>query len=349
MGMDLGFYTFGDLGTGDGNTRPPSPGQRIRDILERVRLADEVGLAYAGIGEHHRPDFAVSSPATVIAAALAQTSRITVGSAVTVLSTEDPVRVFQQFATMDQFSGGRVELLAGRGSFIESYPLFGADLADYDDLFEEKIALLLALDRSTPLSWHGRFRPALQDAVVLPRPLDLPGRGPHLDIQVATGGNPQSSVRAGTLGLPVNYAIIGGRPADFAPLVELYRRTHAEAGHPAESRRVTVSGMGFVAAEGALDFYYPYWHRSMAGIARERGFAMPNRIMYESTAARGGAYAIGTPEQVAEKVVELHAHLHHDRQIFQLDLSGVPQRESLRAIELLGTQVLPLVQEALGA
>lgn len=347
--MELGLYTFGDIATDPLDGVRVSPAQRLREVLERIRLAEEVGLDYAGIGEHHRPDYSISSPSTVIAAALAQTSRITVGSAVTVLSTEDPVRVFQQFATMDLLSQGRVELLAGRGSFIESYPLFGASLDDYDALYDEKIQLLLALDRSERITWSGRFRPALNDALVLPRPFDKPDRGPHLAIAVATGGNPQSSVRAGVLGLPISYAIIGGQPARFAPLVDLYRQASEQSGHDASTRFVSVASMGFVSDDGkrARDFFYPYWHRSMAKIASERGFSMPNRISFESQAAPGGAFFVGGPEEVAERIVALHGVLHHDRQSFQMDLSGVPQKESLRAIELLGTQVAPLVRAAL--
>jgi alkanesulfonate monooxygenase SsuD/methylene tetrahydromethanopterin reductase-like flavin-dependent oxidoreductase (luciferase family) len=258
--------------------------------------------------------------------------------------------VYQQFATMDQMSGGRVELLAGRGSFIESYPLFGLDLGDYDALFEEKIRLLLRLDSGEPVTWRGRFRPGLTDALVLPRPADLPGRGEHLTIAIATGGNPESSVRAATLGLPVSYAIIGGRPAAFGPLVELYRRVSAEKGHPAAKRFVTVAGMGFIADDGAraLRFFAPYYLDSMRRIAAERGFPAPTRQSYEATAARGGAYFVGAPEDVAQRIVELHGLLHHDRQIFQMDLSGVPQKESMRAIELLGTEVKPMVGAALG-
>lgn len=348
--MELGFYTFGDIMADPHTGERVGPGERIRDLLERVRLAEEVGLDYAGIGEHHRDDYAVSSPSTVIAAALAQTSRIHVGSAVTVLSTEDPVRVFQQFATMDQFSGGRVELLAGRGSFIESYPLFGARLEDYDAIFDEKVQLLLALDGGNPVSWSGQFRPGLSEANVLPRPLVKPSLGEHLRIAIATGGNPESSVRAGLLGLPVNYAIIGGRPADFAPLAELYRHAFAEAPAPrGGSASVTVSVMGFVGEtdQGAKDFYFPYYIASLRKIAAERGFPVPNKITYEATAAKGGAYFVGAPESIAERIVDLHAALGHDRQIFQMDLTGVPQRESLRAIELLGTRVKPLVDAAL--
>lgn len=352
MDMELGIYTFGDIHPDpvDG-TRTPV-GRRLRELLERARLAEEVGLDYVGIGEHHRPDYAVTSPSTVIAAALAQTSRIRVGSAVTVLSTEDPVRVYQQFATMDQFSRGRVELLAGRGSFIESYPLFGADLADYDELFEEKIDLLLAIDDNPTLTWSGRFRPPLHRAQVLPRPTtkaaDARRPGERLDIWIATGGNPGSSIRAGRLGLPVNYAIIGGQPRAFAPLVEAYRHTHERAGHPAAGRRVAVSTMGFVADDprGARDLFYPYYEDSLRRISAERGFAPPDRASYEASADPAGALFVGSPEEVADKIVALHADLQHDRHILQMDLSGVPHRESLRAIELLGTRVAPLVREA---
>ncbi|MBK5249287.1 MAG: LLM class flavin-dependent oxidoreductase [Actinomycetales bacterium] len=348
--MELGFYTFGDTMPDPHTRERATPGQRIRDLLERVRLAEEVGLDYAGIGEHHRPEYAVSSPSTVISAALAQTRRIHVGSAVTVLSTEDPVRVFQQFTTMDQFSGGRVELLAGRGSYIESYPLYGANLEDYDDLFDEKVQLLLELDRSNPITWQGRFRPALEAADILPRPVDKPGLGEHLRIGIATGGNPESSVRAGVLGVPVSYAIIGGRPADFAPLADLYREAFTHAQEPRGEASVTVSVMGFVADEdkAARDFFYPYYLDTMKMISAERGFPLPNRITFDATAAKGGAYFVGGPESVAERIVDLHGALRHDRQIFQMDLTGVPQKESLHAIERMGTRVKPLVDAALG-
>ena len=347
--MELGIYTFGDLDTRPGR-QEVTAGQRIREILDRAVLAEEVGLDHVGIGEHHRPDYAISAPSTVISAVLARTSRIHVGSAVTVLSTEDPVRVYQEFATMDQFSGGRVELLAGRGSFIESFPLFGARLEDYDELFEEKLDLLLQIDAGNPVTWSGRFRPPLTDAHILPRPTTKPGLGEHLRIAVATGGSPASSVRAGRLGLPVNYAIIGGEPRRFAPLVDLYRRAHQESGHPAERRSVSVSVHGFVADtdEEAMELFYPYQLDAGTKLARERGFAIPNRISYEAQAGPHGAFVIGSPQTVAEKIVRLHGYLGHDRQNFQMDVSGVPQRESLRAIELLGT-VKELVDAELGA
>ncbi|WP_246054624.1 LLM class flavin-dependent oxidoreductase [Klugiella xanthotipulae] len=347
--MELGFYTFGDIHPDPHTGEIVTPGKAIQNVLERTRLAEEVGLDYVGIGEHHREDYSISSPSTVIAAALAQTHRIHVGSAVTVLSTEDPVRVYQQFATMDQFSDGRVELLAGRGSFIESYPIFGANLADYDALYGEKIDLFAAVGcggtchLGRPVS-----PPPLDGVLVRPRPVDLPGRGPHLNLSIATGGNPRSSLRAGMLGLPVNYAIIGGELAQFAPLARLYREAYARAGRPESTRSVTVSAMGFVATEGARDMCYPYWHESMRRIAEERGFPAPNRITYEATSGPRGAYFVGSPEEVAAKVIHAHEVLGNDRVILQMDLSGVPQQESLRAIELLGTRVKPLVDAELG-
>jgi len=347
--MRLGVYSFGDIHPDPVTNRRTSPAQRMADLLERIRLAEQVGLDFFGIGEHHRPDYAVSAPATVLAAAAGQTSRIGLSSAVTVLSTEDPVRVYQQFATIDLISSGRVELMAGRGSFIESYSLFGADLADYDALYDEKIQLLLDIDAGNPVSWSGRFRPALADAVILPRPYPKPGLGEHLRISVATGGNPESSVRAGILGLPINYAVIGGQPARFAPLVDLYRRAFEQTQRPGAVREVAVSGMGFISDDGrALDRFFPYWLDSMRRIARERRFPMPDRASYEAQAAPGGAYFVGTPEQVAERIVDLHAVLGHDRQGFQMDLSSVPQEDCLRAIELLGTAVAPLVRAELG-
>lgn len=348
-GMELGVYSFGDIHPDPVNGGRVSPAQRLTDLLERIRLADQVGLGVFGVGEHHRADYAVSNPGAVLAAAAGQTSRIALSTAVSVLSTEDPVRLYQQFATIDLISGGRAELLAGRGSFIESYPLFGADLAAYDALFDEKIDLLLRIDAGNPVTWRGEFRPALERAVILPRPFEKPKLGAHLDIRVATGRNPESSVRAGLLGVPINYAIIGGQPARFAPLVELYRRAVTHSERPEPRAAVDVSVMGFVARQGAADTFFPYWLESMRRISSERGFATPNRASYDAQAGPDGAYFVGHPEQVAERIVALHRVLDHDRQLFQMDLSSVPQSLSLTAIELLGTEVLPLVRAELAA
>ncbi len=277
--MQLGVYSFGDIHPHPVTRATTSPAQRVADLLERIRLAEQVGLDFFGVGEHHRPDYAVSSPSTVLAAAAAQTQRIQLGSAVTVLSTEDPVRVYQQFATMDLISRGRIELVAGRGSFIESYALFGADLSDYDALYDEKISLLLRIDDGNPVTWSGRFRPPLNDATILPRPYDKPEWGEHLAISIATGGNPESSVRAGLLGLPVNYAIIGGMPARFAPLVDLYRRAFAQSERERTHSGVTISGMGFVAdtfEQATKTFFRTGWIRC-AGSPGSADFRLPTR------------------------------------------------------------------------
>lgn len=344
--VELGVYSFGDVHQDPVTGASVSSEQRIADLLERARLADEVGLDYFGIGEHHRGDFAVSAIVPVLAAAAAQTKNIKVGSAVTVLSTEDPVRVYQQFATLDLLSGGRAELTAGRGSFIESYPLFGADLNDYEELYEEKIALLLALNeagrKEEPISWSGRFRPALHDATIYPRPVDN-----NLDIWIATGGTPASSVRAARLGTHVMYALLGGPVHGFARHAQLYRAEAAQAGHDVEALRVGVSAVGLVSKNGATDTFYPYYRHLMDGISRERGFSAPNRISYDmQTAPKGGIYA-GTPEQVAEKILLTREHMGHDRHILQMDLASVPQKDVLKSIELLGTEVKPLIEAEL--
>ncbi|WP_299168342.1 LLM class flavin-dependent oxidoreductase [uncultured Arthrobacter sp.] len=339
--MELGIFSFGDIHPNPVTGERVSPEQRMADLLERARLADEVGLHYFGIGEHHRPDYAVSSVVPVLAAAAAQTSKIHVGSAVTVLSTEDPVRVFQQFATLDLLSGGRAELTAGRGSFIESYPLFGAALEDYDALYEEKIDLLLRLDAEERLTWSGRFRPPLQDALILPRP----ARG-QLDIWIATGGTPTSSVRAARLGRPVIYALLGGAVDNFAQHAALYREQFNTDGGAAP--RVGVSGVGLILRNGAREAFRPHWLDSMTRISAERGFPKPSGVTYNMQAARTGALYVGTAEEVAEKIVLTHAAMGHGRHILQLDFSSVPQARVLESIELLGTQVLPLVQDALG-
>jgi probable LLM family oxidoreductase len=341
--MEFGIYSFGDIHPDPVSGARTSPQQRLADLLERARLADEVGLHYFGAGEHHRPDYAVSSVVPVLAAAAAQTRNIRVGSAVTVLSTEDPVRVYQQFATLDLLSGGRAELTAGRGSFIESYPLFGARLEDYDELYEEKLELLLRLDAAERITWHGKFRPPLEDAQILPRPASG-----TLDIRIATGGTMASTERAARLGKPVTYALLGGSVANFERHVQVYRSTAAQAGHDAGSLPVTLAAVGLVLRKNAQETFRPDWLDSMKRISAERGFPTPSAVTYNMQAARTGALFVGSPGQVAEKVLLAHSHLRHDRQIFQLDFSSVPQARVLEAIELLGTEVMPLVNSELG-
>lgn len=345
--MELGIYSFGDIHADPATGVRVSPQQSMADLLERARLADEVGLDYFGIGEHHRKEYSVSSTAPVLAAAAAQTKNIKIGSAVTVLSTEDPVRVYQQFSTIDLISGGRAELTAGRGSFIESYPLFGADLNDYEELYEEKIALLLALNeagrKEAPITWSGKFRSALDNATIYPRPVDN-----DLDIWIATGGTPSSTARAAALGTNVIYALLGGAVSNFARHAQLFRASAAQAGHDAKALKVGVSAVGLVAKDGATDTFYPYWRRVMDDISRERGFSSPNRISYNMQTAPSGAIYAGNPEQVAEKILLTHQHMGHNRHILEMDLASVPQKDILKSIELFGTEVKPLIDAELG-
>jgi probable LLM family oxidoreductase len=344
--MQLGVYSFGDRAPDPFSGEQVSVADRLAQTLERIRLADELGLGFYGLGEHHLDNFAISSPGTVLAAAASITSRITLSSAVTVLSTEDPVRVYQQFTTLDQLSRGRAELLAGRGSFIESFPLFGASLDDYDALFEEKLRLLLEIDRTDPLTWSGRFRAPLDQAHILPRPY-----GEHLRISVGTGGNPESSIRAGVLGLPIVYAIIGGAPERFAPLADLYREAGRSVGHDESALSVTMGGIGLIAknSQEAKDAFFPYWLETMKYGARARGWRVPSRAEYD--VAAGGATAIlaGSPDEIAERLISVGKLTGADRYALQMDWSGVPHPLVMTAIELLGTHVLPQVERELAS
>ncbi len=333
--MELGLATFADLASG------VSPERRMRQLLEEAELADELGLDVFALGEHHRPDFLVSSPAVVLGAIAARTRRIRLSSAVTVLSSDDPVRVFQQFAELDLLSGGRAEIMAGRGSFIESFPLFGHDLDDYDELFSEKLELLLRIRDSDRVTWSGRLRAPLEDAGVWPRPLQDP-----LPVWVAVGGTPQSVVRAGTLGLPLTIAIIGGQPERFVPLVELYRRALEAAGHPPELGRLAINTHAFV-AETSSDADSAFAHsylEMMNRIGRERGWPPAGREQYEALRSPRGALAVGSPEQVAEKILFEHELFGNDRYVGQMSVGAVQHVDVMRSIELFGTRVAPVVR-----
>ena len=335
--MEIGVFTFADTRQGEVGAE-----QRLRDLLEEVALADDVGLDVFGVGEHHRPDFAVSTPAVVLAAAAARTSRIRLTSAVTVLSSDDPVRVFQEFSTLDLLSGGRAEIMVGRGSFIESFPLFGYDLRDYDELFSEKLDLLLRLRDEEHVTWTGRHRAPLAGEGVYPRPLQDP-----LPVWVAVGGTPESAVRAGLLGLPMALAIIGGRPEQFKPFAELHRGAAREAGR--EPPRLSINSHGYVAptAEEALDESFPYVAAAMNRIGRERGWPPMTRADYEASASLRGANFVGTPEQIVEKILFQHDVFRHDRFLVQFTIGGIPHEGILRSIDLLGRQVAPTVRAAL--
>jgi probable LLM family oxidoreductase len=333
--MELGLATFADLSSGI------APAQRMRDLMEEVQLADQLGLDVFAIGEHHRPDFLVSSPAVVLGAAAVKTERIRLSSAVTVLSSDDPVRVFQDFAEVDLLSNGRAEIMAGRGSFVESFPLFGYDLDDYDELYAEKLELLLELREKTHVTWSGRHRSELVDAGIWPRPVQE-----RLPVWVAVGGSPQSVIRAGRLGLPLTIAIIGGQPARFAPLVELYREAAREAGHHPARTRLAINTHAFLAdstAQADSAFASSYL-QMMNRIGRERGWPPSGQREYEALSAPDGALAVGSPEQVAEKILYEHELLGHERYLAQMSVGAVAHRDVLRSIELFGTQVAPLVR-----
>ena len=339
MVMELGVATFADLAGG------VTPEQRMRQLMEEIELADQLGLDVFGVGEHHRPDFLISSPAVVLGAAAVRTQRIRLSSAVSVLSSDDPVRVFQQFAEVDLLSGGRAEIMAGRGSFVESFPLFGYDLDDYDELYAEKLELLLALRQEGPVSWTGRHRAGLTRTTVWPRPVQAP-----LPVWVAVGGSPESVIRAGTLGLPLTIAIIGGAPARFAPLVELYRSSVREAGHHPSVARVAINTHAFVgesSAQADAAFATPYL-QMMNRIGRERGWPPAGRVQYEALRAPDGALAVGEPEQVAEKILLEHSLFANDRYIAQMSVGAVAHADVLRSMELFGTRVAPLVRTELG-
>jgi probable LLM family oxidoreductase len=334
--MEIGVYTFAELGPS------VSPAQRLRNLVEEIELADQVGLDVFGVGEHHRPDFAVSAPAVALAAGAERTERIRLTSAVSVLSSDDPVRVFQDFATLDLLSGGRAEIMAGRGSFVESFPLFGYDLDDYDALFAEHLDLLLALRADERVTWSGTHRSALDHAGVYPRPLQDP-----LPVWIAVGGTPQSVVRAGVLGLPLAVAIIGGAPERFAPLVDLYRDAARQAGRDPEALPVGINSHGFVAptSQDAADRYFPAYAAMMTRIGRERGWPGMTRAQFDAMREPRGALVVGSPQQVIEKVLFQHEIFGHRRFLVQLSVGDLPHRDVLRAIELLGAEVAPAVRE----
>jgi probable LLM family oxidoreductase len=323
--MELGVYTFAELTSAD-----IGPERRLRDLLEEIELADEAGLDVFGVGEHHRPDFAVSAPAVVLGAAAARTRRIRLTSAVSVLSSDDPIRVFQQFAAVDLLSGGRAEIMAGRGSFLESFPLFGYDLRDYDRLFAEKLERLLEI----------RAHPA--ELGVFPQPVQ-----DVLPVWIAVGGTPESALRAGALGLPMALAIIGGLPERFVPFVALHRRAAEEAGHGRVP--VSINSHGYIAdsAERALDESYPYVAAMMNRIGRERGWPPQTRADYDAAAALRGANLVGSPEQVVEKILYQHRLFQHDRFLVQFSVGTMPHDRIMRSIELFGAEVAPVVRREL--
>jgi len=342
--MEIGIYTFGEMTIDPSTGNRISAQERIRNLMEEIELADQVGLDIFAIGEHHRPDFAVSSPAIILAAAAERTTNIRLSSAVTVLSSDDPVRVFQDFSTIDLLSNGRAEIMAGRGSFIESFPLFGYDLEDYDDLFSEKLELLLRLNDSEKITWAGKFRPPIPNRGVYPRPFQE-----KLPIWVAIGGTPESVVRAATLNLPMLLAIIGGLPDRFVPLTDLYRRAAKEAGNDAESLQVGIGSHGFIAddSQKAADLFYPPFADVMTRLGKERGWQPMNRAQYDMMCKPEGALFVGSPQQIIDKILYQHELFQHSRFLIQMSVGTMPHRKLMHAIELYGTVVAPAIREAL--
>jgi probable LLM family oxidoreductase len=340
--MEIGITSFvetkPDIQTGE----VISHAQRLREVVEEIVLAEQVGLDVFGIGEHHRKDYAASSPAVVLAAAASQTKRIKLTSAVTVLSSSDPVRVFQDFATLDGISNGRAEIMAGRGSFIESFPLFGYDLNDYDELFEEHLELLLKIRGSEKVTWKGGHRPAINDLGVYPRPVQN-----SLPIWVGSGGNRDSAIRAGLLGLPLMLAIIGGSPMQFEPLVQLYKKAAAHAGHDESRLKVGSHSIGFVAenTDLAADTFFPSTQAGMNKLGKERGWAHYDRSSFDAARSFEGALYVGDPETVAQKIIHLRKNVGVTRFMMYVPLSTMPHDQVMRAIELLGTEVAPRVRE----
>lgn len=337
--FELGVFTFGDHGPDPRSGALIHPAERLRQVIEEAALCEEVGLDVFGVGEHHRADFPISAPEVVLAAIAERTKRIRLTSAVTVLSSDDPVRVFQRFATLDLLSLGRAEIIVGRGSFIESFPLFGYDLNDYERLFEEKLELLLAIRANEVVSWRGATRAPLHAQAVQPRPLQA-----HLPIWVGVGGTPESAWRAGTLGLPMALAIIGGLPERFAPFAGIHREALVAAGHPRQPLAVT--GHAFLAddAHAAADAAFPAYAAVMGRIGRERGWPPMTRAQYDAMRAPRGALFVGDAEQVTEKILFQHELFGHDRALFQVGLGTLPHRDVLRAIEILGGEVAPRVR-----
>lgn len=338
--MEFGLSSFGDLNPTREDGPPIDPAVRIRNLLEEIRVADEVGIEVFGLGEHHRPDYAISAPEIVLAAAAAQTSRIRLSSAVTVLSSADPVRVYQDFATLDLVSGGRAEIWAGRGSFIESFPLFGQDLADYDELYAEKLDLLLTIREHEIVTWSGRHRPAIDGRGIYPRAVQQP-----LPVWLASGGTLESARRAGALGLPMILAIIGGQWRRFRTVLDVHRHAARSNGHSP----VAINSLGYVARDSqtALADYYPAYTAAMRRVARERGWGTMTRSAYDAQVTPEGALYVGSPQQIIEKILRSHEVFGHDRFVLQLGTGTIPHRDMLAAIELFGTVVVPGVRSAL--
>lgn len=343
-GIEIGIYTFGDIGPDPLTGHTVSTRQRISEIIEAAKCADDAGLDVFGIGEHHRLDYAVSSPVIILAAIAQVTQRIKLTSATTVLSTVDPVRLFEDFSTLDLLSNGRAEIIAGRGAYVESFPLFGYDLVNYDALFEENIELFLKLNEAESISWNGRFRSSLSNAEISPRPVQN-----KLPIWVGVGGTEESAARAGRLGVGMAIAILGGEASRFKPLVDLYRESAAKAEHAPEDLNVAVTGHAYIAktTEQARDEFFPYYFNYWSYVNGQQGIQYNlSRRDFDQLTAPDTALFVGSPQQVAEKIICQHELFGHQRFIAQLDIGGLPFKKVVEGIELLAAEVAPIVRKA---
>jgi probable LLM family oxidoreductase len=341
--MELGLYTFADM-LPDDKSRSKKTNQRIIDLLEEIELADQLGLDVFGIGEHHRPDYAVSSPAIILAAAAVRTKTIKLSSSVTVLSSDDPVRVFQDFATIDQLSGGRAEIMVGRGSFIESYPLFGHSLQDYDELFSEKLDLLLQINQKEIISWKGKHRPSFDNRGIYPRPYQA-----SLPIWIAAGGTPASAVRAAKLGLPIALAIIGGMPEQFVPFINLYREAGEKNGVYPAKMQIGINSHVYIAdnSQQAADELFPSYATMMNRIGQERGWSPLSRQQFEYSRSPKGALLVGSPQEVIDKILYEHELFGNTRFLAQMSMGDMPHNKILKSIELYGSIIAPAIRKAL--
>ena len=344
--MELGLITFADMEPENLPGRAINAHQRIKDLMEEIQLADQLGLDVFGVGEHHRPDYAVSSPTTILAAAAVLTKNIKLSSAVTVLSSDDPVRVFQQFATIDHLSDGRAEIMAGRGSFIESFPLFGFDLEDYDELFTEKLDLLLKLNKTEKITWKGKHRAPIDNRGVYPRPYQQ-----SIPIWLAAGGTPASAARAATLGIPLTLAIIGGLPQQFVPFINLYKETARKTGHDMSALQLGVNNHVYIGEDSqkAGDEFYPYYATMMNRVGRDRGWPPLTRQQFDSSRSPKGALMVGSVQQVIDKILYEHELFGNTRFMAQASIGAVPHKMTMKSIELFGTKVAPVIRHALNS
>ncbi|MDB5120756.1 MAG: class flavin-dependent oxidoreductase [Sphingobacteriales bacterium] len=343
--MELGLYTFADMQPDRTSGKAINAQQRIKELIEEIELADQLGLDVFGVGEHHRAEYAVSSPAVILAAAAVKTKNIKLCSAVSVLSSDDPVRLFQQYATVDLLSEGRAELMVGRGSFIESFPLFGYPLSNYDQLFEEKLELLLQINNQEIVSWKGKFRPSFENLGIYPRPIQE-----SLPIWLAAGGTPASAIRAAKLGLPLALAIIGGMPEQFVDFTNLYKTTAVNEGRDLASLQLGINSHMYVAddSEKASNEFYPSYSKMMNKIGLERGWSPLSRMQFDYMTSPKGALVVGSPQQVSDKILYAHELFGNTRFLAQMSLGDMPHAKILHSIELFGNVVAPAVRKALG-